>query len=131
MISPSISWITAEHVSFVLVRLQALYRSDPFVVMNQAPIEYVLNLAGVAPFYQDDVLFLAAVIIRTIICGHPLQDGNKRFGMLLGEHFLNLNSYELIDSNQDYRDVALRVARGQADLDDIYRWLLQNTRAAV
>lgn len=131
MISPSISWITAEHVSFVLGRLQALYRSDPFVVMNQAPIEYVLNLAGVAPFYQDDVLFLAAVVIRTIICGHPLQDGNKRFGMLLGEHFLNLNSYELIDSNQDYRDVALKVARGQADLDDIYRWLLQNTKTAV
>jgi len=80
----------------------------------------------VSEYYEDNVLMLAAVVIRSIIKGHPLYDGNKRLGMFLGETFLNKNGYKLNVDNDEVVEIAVRVADSNKNWEraEIYNWLL-------
>lgn len=124
MPSPNIEWLSPESIDEVIASLQTRYEDDPIVIINEEPIEYVLNLEAVAYYYGDDVRRLAAVIFRSVIQGHPLQDGNKRLGMLLGTYFLEINGYVLTAGNEDFLNKALEIARGRMHLEDIYQWLM-------
>lgn len=106
--------------------LRAQYEDDPIVIINEEPIDYVLNLDALSFYYDDDLLQLAAAIIRTIIQGHPLQDGNKRFGMVLGFYFLATNGLSLNVSNEDFLNTALDVAKGKLNREGLYCWLVDN-----
>ena len=89
---------------------------------------YVCNLEAVSYLYGDDVLMLASVVCRSIIQGHPLQDGNKRLGMYLATYFLGLNSFDVTANNDDYVAVAISIAKGEMDLKGIYEWFCCNTQ---
>lgn len=106
-----------------LADLRAKYENDPIIIINEGPIDYVLNLNALSCYYDDDPLQLAAVIIRSIIQGHPLQDGNKRFGMVLGFYFLATNGIALNVSNDDFLNTALDVAKSVIDREGLYQWL--------
>ncbi len=119
----SIEWLREEDVTAVLDSLRQQYQEESIVVVNPGPIGYVLNLAAISGYFQDDVVMLAAVVFRSIIQGHPLQDGNKRLGMILGTYFLSINGLALQASDREYIQVALALARGDLDRQDLYRWL--------
>lgn len=70
---------------------------------------------------------MATVICRSIIQGHPLQDGNKRLRIYLATYFLSLNDIAVTVDNEEYVEIALRIAKGEADIDTIYKWLCLNT----
>jgi len=74
------------------------------------------------------VLLLCAVIIRSTIKNQPLQDGNKRLGIFLGEYFLDKNNIELVAKSSDLFDIAISVAKSEIDKDEIYWWLKKNTK---
>ena len=62
------------------------------------------------------------------IKNHPLQDGNKRLGLVLGNYFLNINGYNLTSSEEELFNIALDVARSKIDKEEIYDWLKINTK---
>lgn len=84
MLLPNIEWLTENDIWEAISSLQAQYREDPICVINASPLGYILNLKGLSYLYDDNPLRIAAAKIRTVIKGHPLLDGNKRLGMLLG-----------------------------------------------
>ena len=65
--------------------------------------------------------------IRSVIKGHPLQDGNKRLGMVLAEAFLALNDVTIVGSDQSYFELALGLASGDIDEKRLLEWLTTNT----
>ncbi len=127
MPSPSINWVEDDEALSLIGDLQEQYHDDPIRLISYNAIGYVCSLEAVSSYYGDDPLKLAAVICRSIIQGHPLQDGNKRFGMYLATYFLGLNDISVTADNEDYVRVALDLARGTMNLEDVFQWFCHNT----
>ncbi len=125
---PNIERLSPESIDDVIESLRCRYADDPISIINEEPIEYVLHLEALSCYYDDDVYRLAAVIFRSIIQGHPLQDGNKRMEMLLGTYFLKINGYTLTAGNDEFLNTALEIARGGLHLQGIYQWLLKRAQ---
>ena len=123
----SIEWLDEAEVYTLIDDLREKYCDDPINIISYNPIGYVCRLDAIANFYDDDILKLAAVVCRSIIQGHPLQDGNKRFGMYLATYFLGLNNILVSADNENYVDIALRTAKSEADIEAVYLWFCQNT----
>ncbi|MGC9373291.1 MAG: type II toxin-antitoxin system death-on-curing family toxin [Thermovirgaceae bacterium] len=62
----------------------------------------------------------------SLIQDHPLQDGNKRLGMILGNIFLENNNCTITASDENYFEMALALATSEADRNDLFRWLQLN-----
>lgn len=90
---PSIEWLCEDEIWEAISSLKEQYENDPICVINFNPIGYILKLEDISYFFEDNILLLASVIIRSIIQGHPLQDGNKRLGMFLGTYFLEKTEF--------------------------------------
>ena len=125
---PNIERLSPESIDDVTESLRCQYADDPISIINEEPIEYVLHLEALSCYYDDDVYRLAAVIFRSIIQGHPLQDGNKRMEMLLGTYFLKINGYTLTAGNDEFLNTALEIARGELHIQGIYQWLLKRAQ---
>lgn len=125
---PNIERLSPESIDDVIESLRCRYADDPISIINEEPIEYVLHLEALSCYYDDDVYRLAAVIFRSIIQGHPLQDGNKRMEMLLGTYFLKINGYTLTADNDKFLNTALEIARGELHIQGIYQWLLKRAQ---
>ena len=123
----NIEWLEEREIITLIDELRIQYSNDPINIISYNSIGYVCRLEAVARFYDDDILTLAAVICRSVIQGHPLQDGNKRFGMYLATYFLELNNICVTADDNDYVSIALRIARSEADLEAIYQWFCDNT----
>lgn len=128
MPSQNIEWFDKCQIDELLSDLRGKYAEDTINLISYNPIGYVCELKAVSNFYDDNILMLASVICRSIIQGHPLQDGNKRFGMYLATFFLRLNNIYVRAANDEYIKVALDIARGEMDLEKIYEWFCDNTK---
>ncbi|HCO69965.1 MAG TPA: hypothetical protein DIT26_05190 [Mesotoga infera] len=51
--------------------------NDTIYVINDSPLCYVSGLRAVSEYYEDDILMLDAVVIRSIIKGHLFMTGTK------------------------------------------------------
>lgn len=125
----NIEWLREDEVLLLVEDLREQYSGDPIHLISYNPIGYVGNLGALSNFYDDNILKLAAVICRSLIQGHPLQDGNKRFGMYVANCFLEMNGISVIASDEEYVRVALELARGTMDLDALYQWFCENTQS--
>ncbi len=101
MFLQNIEWLDETEVYALIDDLREKYCDDPIHIISYNPIGYVCRLDAIANFYDDDILKPAAVICRSIIQGHPLQDGNKRFGMYLATYFLGLNNILVSADNEN------------------------------
>lgn len=63
------------------------------------------------------------MIIRSIIQGHPLQDGNKRLGMFLGTYFLEKNGILITATDEAFFETAMKMACGKVRVEQLYCWL--------
>lgn len=124
--SRNINWLLAEDIDAAIQNLSKEFPDDPIIVIINEPLEFIANLEAVEHFYGSDLWLLCAVIIRTVIKGHPLRDGNKRLGMLLGELFLENNGFSIESSDEELVDVALKLARSQWDKEELYKWLCKH-----
>ena len=129
MLLPNIEWLTENDIWEAISSLQAQYREDPICVINASPLGYILNLKGLSYLYDDNPLRIAAAKIRTVIKGHPLLDGNKRLGMLLGTYFLELNDFTLTASDESFFEIAIGLASGEFDIDHLLQWIENNVEA--
>lgn len=120
-------WPDIQYLYGCVAFVAEKYESQEIVIRNEVPLGYVSQLQGLAYFYGDDLLSIAAVMFRTIVKGHPLQDGNKRLGCFLAENFLLCNNTKLIASDEALFEVAMGLATSQFDWPEIRAWLEENT----
>ncbi len=126
--SQNIDWLSESDIKAIIYDLQVQYADEPINIISSGPIGYVSKLEALSNFYGDDILKLAAVICRSIIQGHPLQDGNKRFGMALVTNFLELNNIKLTVDDEEFIKAALKLAKDEVDLEALYQWICNNVR---
>ena len=75
-----------------------------------------------------DLFTKAAALLDSLICNHPLVDGNKRAGMTAAALFLRRNGYQLETSQEDLVRTAMRVAQSQITVEEITAWLQENSK---
>ncbi len=128
-----IKWFNQKELDVALTVLFKIYPQNSeevnddvlsIKIIKPEIIDFIIDLEA-CNYCGDNILCIGSIIIRTIIKGHPLFDGNKRFGMLLGERFLNMNGYRIRTSNKEYEEVALNLANGIWDKEEVYEWLLK------
>lgn len=74
-----------------------------------------------------NLLQRATILMHSIICFHPFVDGNKRTALLATDFYLHWNGYNLIIP-YDADDFSISVAKGEQNLNQILKWLTQNTQ---
>src|SRR5215467_8076501 len=77
-----------------------------------------------ATMFGDDLYptihLKAAALMESLVCNHPLIDGNKRLGFAATVVFSGLNGWHLQLPSQDAAvDLVLGVAKGEVDLHRI------------
>ena len=77
-----------------------------------------------ATMFGDDLYptihLKAAALMESVVCNHPLIDGNKRLGFAATEVFYGLNGWRLHLPGRDATvDFVLGVAKGEVDLHRI------------
>ena len=64
-----------------------------------------------------------------LITNHPFLDGNKRTGIHIMLVFLRVNNVNTIYfTSKDLVDIAIGIASGNKNVDDLYKWITDNTR---
>lgn len=89
----------------------------------EAPAQEVFGLEQYETVYEK-----AAVYMRNIIGDHPFVDGNKRTGVTVTAIFLSRNDVQLTAATKELEDFAVRVAVERMSVDDIAKWLLENSQ---
>lgn len=101
-------------------------------VRNVGALEAAVHRPWGASFGQEhfeSVWSKAAALMESIIKRHPFVDGNKRTGVFAGARLLDLAGYELIATDEELVRLAVRVAEGQVDIEEISRWFADHAAA--
>ena len=61
----------------------------------------------------------AAALMHSLISNHAFLDGNKRAGVIAARLFYLLNGYELVAEQDAVVELAMGVAEGRYDVEDI------------
>ncbi len=105
-------------------------RAAAGVLLNPESAGYVVDIVHAK--VNDEELYpslarKAAKYAFQIIVGHPFVDGNKRTGCSCALAFLGQNGGRLASSipDDDLVEMAMAVAMGQMDLDELTTWFEQ------
>ncbi|ADQ44929.1 death-on-curing family protein [Caldicellulosiruptor kronotskyensis 2002] len=77
--------------------------------------------------YKTDVEKIA-VISYSIIRNHPLIDGNKRLGISVLLILCKLNNIILEYTREGAVDLAIRIAEGSIDIEDVVEWIKKHEK---
>uniref|UniRef100_A0A7C5V4N2 Type II toxin-antitoxin system death-on-curing family toxin n=1 Tax=Caldicellulosiruptor owensensis TaxID=55205 RepID=A0A7C5V4N2_9FIRM len=69
-----------------------------------------------------------AVISYSIIRNHPLIDGNKRLGISVLLILCKLNNIILEYTREEAVDLAIRIAEGSIDIEDVVEWIKKHEK---
>jgi death-on-curing protein len=78
-------------------------------------------------YESTDVVDLAAKYTADIVQNHPLVDGNKRTGFVVGVLFLELNGYRFRASEEAAAQAVLELAAGRMDQRGFCEFLRANS----
>lgn len=70
----------------------------------------------------------AALVLHTIITSHPFVDGNKRTALNMTNLYLKSKGLKISSSKGELKNFVLYVAKYEKDLNEIKKWLRENTR---
>lgn len=79
-------------------------------------------------FLHADLFEMSAAYLFHLVKNHPFLDGNKRVGAAAADVFLALNGIQLDAEQDEYADLVLSVARGEANKTAIATFLRANCR---
>lgn len=71
----------------------------------------------------------AAALMESIVCNHPLVDGNKRLGLAAVVLFYEMNGVPLKITNDQAYDFTIKVASGKAKYIEIAQQLAEWTNS--
>jgi len=83
--------------------------------------------------FHSDLPEIAAAYLFYIIRDHPFMDGNKRTASACAYGFLLLNGHSIpssLEVRAEFEDLALRIARGEANKDAAVEHALPHTSVA-
>jgi len=102
-----------------------------FGIRNKGLLESSLNNAFQTfdgdELYKTDVEKIA-VISYSIIRNHPLIDGNKRLGISVLLILCKLNNIILEYTREEAVDLAVRIAEGSIDIEDVVEWIKKHEK---
>src|SRR5689334_16237390 len=70
-------------------------------------------------FLHPDLASMGAAYLFHLVTNHPFVDGNKRIGAVAARVFLLMNDAQFDPSEEEYGDLVLAVARGEASKDEV------------
>lgn len=104
----------------------------PFVrdhqVLASAVKRPFLILFGEEQF--PDMMQKAAALFHSLAAHHVFVDGNKRTASLAVKRFLEANGYEANWEAEEMEAFALKVAKHEAEIEEIADWFLARTKEA-
>lgn len=77
-------------------------------------------------FLHSEVAEMAAAYLFHVTQNHPFVDGNKRAAAVAAAVFLTLNGMRLVADPDEYADLVLSVARGEASKSAVVEFLRAN-----
>jgi death-on-curing protein len=77
---------------------------------------------------NPDIIDMAAAYTAGIVRNHPLIDGNKRTGFLVGVLFLELNGHRFTATEESAAQAILSVAAGTLDQHTLAAWIRANAK---
>jgi len=69
----------------------------------------------------------AAALLQSLLKKHPFVDGNKRTALVSAGVFLKKNGYKLINNHKQEVEFAIRVDNGNLTVEQISKWLKENS----
>lgn len=72
--------------------------------------------------YYDSDASATAAMFNALINNHPFQDGNKRYAIVATQVSLMTNGMLLVASSDEWEVLALSVARGDLDVDQLEKF---------
>jgi|GEM_PF-97703 death-on-curing protein len=123
----TLRWLTITQVIRIHDRMILTFGGE-LGILDEGKIASALDRAHHSEVYGTDpfptILHKAASIMHDILVYHPFADGQKRTGLSSAFIFLGLNGYSLWSRDPpDEVHFAIRVAKGEYEVDDITRWL--------
>ena len=76
-----------------------------------------------------DIYNQAAALMVSLVRNHPFVDGNKRTGVVAAGLFLRINGFRLVSQQEELVAIAVRVATGRIQLDELAGWLRSSSSA--
>lgn len=101
-------------------------------IRDSGALEAAIQRPWGASFGQEhfrSVFDKAAALAESIIKRHPFGDGNKRTGVFAAARLLDLAGYELVAADEELVRLALRIAEGKMEIEEISRWCALHTTA--
>ena len=93
-------------------------------ILNEGNLLYVLDSVR----YSGDLFARAGIIMRGIISGHPLVDGNKRAGFEATDIFLRMNGYYLEANVDEGVEFSLSIAKNELEIDSLTEWVERHAK---
>ena len=100
-------------------------------IRDQGLLESALAMPAASfggQFLHPDLATMAAAYLFHLVTNHAFVDGNKRIGAVAARVFLVMNKAEFEPSEQDYGDLVLAIARGEATKDDATSFVRRHLR---
>jgi death-on-curing protein len=79
-------------------------------------------------FLHADLGSMGAAYLFHLVANHAFVDGNKRIGAVAARVFLLMNGAEFNPTEQEYGDLVLAVAAGQATKDQVTEFFQKHVR---
>jgi death-on-curing protein len=117
-------YLTPAQVLFIHARLIAETGGSPGV-RDLGQLEAAL--ARPRATFEGELLYTdlpaqAAALMESLVRNHPFVDGNKRVGITAAALFLRRNGLRLTAASDEVEAFTLRVARGEAPLEEMTQW---------
>jgi death-on-curing protein len=124
-------WVEERAALALHDRLLALYGGAPGV-RDDGLLKSALARPQQHFAYAEkaNVIHLAAIYSAGIVRNHPVVDGNKRTGFVVGILFLELNGYRFTATEESATQAVLALAAGTLDESGYTAFLRANVRAA-
>jgi death on curing protein len=113
--------------AYLLGADRAAVAALPRIALAESAVHAPFASFGSVEAYPD-LIEQAAVLLQHLAKDHPLPDANKRAAFLLMARFLDANGLTWGDQDVEVdAGMVERVAAGDADHDDVVRWIRSRT----
>ncbi len=122
-------YLRAEQVLFIHARIIAETGGEHWVIdlgLLKSAVGRPQGIFDGIELYPD-LFFKAAALLQSLVGNHAFLDGNKRTAITSVGLYLSSNGYELTASNRELESFVLRCAQGSETLQEITRWLRDNS----
>ncbi len=122
-------WIEARDVLAIHDRLLALY-GGAAGLRDRGLLKSALARPRQSYTYSEtsDVIEMAALYTAGIVRNHPLIDGNKRTGFVIGVLFHELHGFDFKASEADATQAVMALAAGTLDEAGYAAWLRESAK---